>query len=280
MSQLNSELDRIANTTQFNGAKLLDGNYTGHLPGRRQRGRDDQRRSRSPAGHGCRRPRRGRRRRHDRARAALSRATVTADRRRHRRRHGHHRLATDCRLRGHDGAQRHDHRRRQVAWTCRRIVRGRHQATSTRPAQARRQPLDGDLRCRRSVTGHVGHRHRSPCTGQRHGCRHHRPPRSRPRPRLQPSRRCVGRDHHDRQRHQDRLDHSRRPRCAAEPVRAHHQQPQRRGREPVRVREPIRDTDMARRWCSFTRTRSCRRPAPRCSRRPTGTAGVLQLLRG
>src|SRR6476619_5699730 len=29
MTQLNSELDRIAKTTTFNGSKLLDGNYTG-----------------------------------------------------------------------------------------------------------------------------------------------------------------------------------------------------------------------------------------------------------
>ena len=44
-------------------------------------------------------------------------------------------------------------------------------------------------------------------------------------------RRRPGRDH----RH---LDLAWQPRCAAEPLRAHHQQPQRRGGEPVRVGEP------------------------------------------
>ena len=78
------------------------------------------------------------------------------------------------------------------------------------------------------------------------------------------------RDQHDRRRDQDGLDRPCRPRCAAEPVRAHHQQPQRRGREPVRVGEPDprhrhgRGDDEA-----SPARRSCRRPAPRCSRRRT-----------
>ena len=43
MGQLKQELDRIANTTTFNGTKLLDGSFNGSVPGGRQRRPDHQR---------------------------------------------------------------------------------------------------------------------------------------------------------------------------------------------------------------------------------------------
>ena len=67
-----------------------------------------------------------------------------------------------------------------------------------------------------------------------------------------------------------RLDAARRARCHPEPVRAHHQQPQRGDREPVGVGEPdprhrhgAGDDEL------HPLADPVARPAPRCSRRPT-----------
>ena len=48
IGQLKAELDRIANTTTFNGKKLLDGSFNADVPGGRQRRRDHRRQHRAP----------------------------------------------------------------------------------------------------------------------------------------------------------------------------------------------------------------------------------------
>ena len=104
--------------------------------------------------------------------------------------------------------------------------------TTARPVPGRSRPPAVTFKVARGRhrlhrRGGCGHRRR------RRAARRSPPP---PRPSRRPA--VLRRDHGDRRRHQEGLHHSRRPGCDPEPVRPHHQQPQRRGREPDRLGEP------------------------------------------
>ena len=130
IGQLKQELDRIANTTTFNGTKLLDGSFNGAFQVGANAGQTITVTIGHRQGHGLDRPRRRRRRRH-RRRPANAAARRRRQRRRRRPRPAvaaidHRRTAADF-TSAHRGAadldqaQRHHHASAARPSTCRSV---------------------------------------------------------------------------------------------------------------------------------------------------------------
>ena len=274
--QLRSEIDRIANATQFNGQSLLTGSLTGTLGG--------------AAGHRTRRQRRRRRSRRDEHRSG---------RREGRQLHLHQRRApTTSPSPAPTARPRSQHRRH---------CRPRHAGPRLQPA--RRQDHPDQHRSVRppptsitaftnavndviTVTGtgsaklqvganttaydtmNISFNDVRATAGHRPQPRHRRWRRLdlvRDDRRLQHRRPGLHRP--GRHRHHHPQHPPLRPRCRAEPPRAHRQQPRCLRREPDRFARAASATPTSpnsrRRWSA---TRSCSRPAPPSSPRPTRAA--------